>query len=105
MNVELKQIIDCSGIGSGVCTEIALNALGNSPEFNLTAKSEDDTVHGSITIVHDLPPELHLISVEIYEENLAAEPQDGGRKTSLARPAVFPTQQEIKDRLTKWVKM
>jgi len=103
MHVELTQIIDCSGIGSGECTERALTALGNSPEFNLRARSEDATVHGSITIVHDSPPEPHLISVEIYEANVSAEPEDGGRKSTLARPTIFPTERQINDRLTKWV--
>ena len=101
MQVKLTKMLDCTEIGSGECTERVLTALGNSPELNLTAKSANDTVHGSITIVHNLLPDLHLISVEVYEANLAAEPRDGGRKSTLARPEVFPTKQTIVDSITK----
>jgi hypothetical protein len=101
MIVELKKIIDCLGIGSEECTKKALTALGDNAGFNLSAKSENDTVNGSVTIVHDAPPLHHLITVEIYEVFSRPDPNPGGRKSTLARPEVFPSKQTIVNSISK----
>ena len=101
MILELKRIIDCLGIGPEECTKHALTALGDNPAFNLSAKSEADTVHGSVTIVHNLPPEAHIIRIEVYGTDLAAELETGGRKSTIARPEVFPSKQTIINSISK----
>jgi hypothetical protein len=105
MHLELKQVIDCSRITTAACSDNVVDALGQGDDFKLRADGVNDVVHGSITIAHDAPPYPHIIRVEIYETDVAPELVEHGRKSTLARPAVFPTEQVIKGRLTKWAKI
>ena len=89
------------------CSDMVLDALGHGPTFKLKADTPDDTVHGSVTIAHNLPPEPHKISVEVYEDaNLPALTMINGvtqgRRSTLQRPAIMPTAKKIRDRLNAW---
>jgi len=82
--------------------------LGHGPYFKLRADHADDTVHGAVTIAHRLPPEAHEIYIEVYEvdESPATEIIHGevfGRRSTLKRPIIMPTEADIQNRLDQMV--
>jgi hypothetical protein len=96
MRVEHQRLIDCSGIETSRCSDNCLAALGHGLAFKLRADRKDDTVHGSVTISHALPPTPHYILIEVYEED---SPPSVWHSSHFARPAVMPTVAAIKARL------
>lgn len=107
MRVNVRKVIDCSAITAQECSDLALADLGHGPTFALKADTPQDTVHGSVTISHNMPPEAHEIIVDVYEVDEAPTAQMvhghlEGRQTTIKRPDPMPTEQTIKDRLTKW---
>jgi len=104
MHVVHNKIIDCSAMPASECSDRLLTALGHGVGFKLKADTPNDIVHGSVTIAHNLPPEAHEITVEIYEVDeaptvLMVHGRMEGRESTLKRPAVIPTEQVIKDRI------
>jgi len=98
MHVVHAIILDCSAIPVIECSDAILVALEHGPAFKLKADLPTDTVHGSITVGHNLPPEAHEITVEIYESD---EAPVEGRESSLNRPGVMPTASILRARLDK----
>ena len=97
MHVTHLIVIDCSGMTSEACSDLLLLKLQHGPAFKLRTDNPTDTVHGSLTIAHNLPPEAHAIIVEVYEQDSPSVP--GGRRSTLKRPAAMPTAAEIRRRL------
>lgn len=60
-------LIDCSEKTPIACSDTVLRSLGHGPRFSLRADNPADVVNGSVSIVHNDPPDTHLISVELYE--------------------------------------
>tara|TARA_R110002051_G_scaffold121577_1_gene194715 strand:- start:24 stop:311 length:288 start_codon:yes stop_codon:yes gene_type:complete len=86
------------------CSDACLAALQHGLDFALRADAPTDTVHGTVSIVHNDPPEPHIITVDVYETDEAptATMLHGelvGRKSTLKRPDPMPTEQTIIDRL------
>ena len=98
MNVVHKILLDCSAMPAAECSDTFLAALEHGPAFKLKADLPSDTVHGSITVDHNSPPEAHEIIVEVYESDVA--PVEG-RESSLKRPAVIPTSNILRTRLER----
>ena len=104
MNVQYQKVIDCTAIELSVCSDSLLEALGHDTDFNLRADAVDDTLHGSVTILHNDPPTAHEIAVNVYDADEASTAVlvHGawvGRQSTLRRPDPMPTEQAIKDRL------
>lgn len=97
MQIEHQLRIDCSAITPEACSNAILAKLGHSLSFNLKAAVPTDTVHGAVSILHALPPDLHTIIVEVYETTQAPMKD---RPSTLARPAILPTEAEIRRKLT-----
>ena len=96
MRVNDTKMIDCSGIMSAECSDLFLAALGNGIGFRLRADNPTDTVHGAVTIVHNFPPIAHEILVEVYEQQ---EGPNARHRSTLNRPLLMPTTQDIRNRL------
>ena len=96
MHVIHNKVIDCSAMTAAECSDQMLVELQHGTDFKLRADTPDDTVHGSVSIVHNTPPEPHEIIVEIYDEDDA--PTEGHRST-LKRPGSMPTEAAIRARL------
>ena len=104
MKVVHSKSIDCTDKTSQACSDDILAALGHGADFALKADIPTDTVHGSVTILHRDPPELHDITVEIYEVDEAAPAISvhgmmEGRQSTFQRPDPMPTERTIRDRL------
>jgi len=106
MHIEHEMVMDCSEMTQEACSDICIEALtvGHGSDFKLKADTEDDIVHGFVTIVHNDPPLPHEYTVEIYEvdEPPTAKLVHGeleGRLSTFKRPETFPTEQVLKDRL------
>ena len=104
MHVIHRKVIDCSAITAAACSDLHLAALLHGPAFKLKADTPDDTVHGSVTIAHNAPPEPHEIIVEIYEKDEAptvrlVNGRLAGRESTLKRPTPMPTARTIRARL------
>ena len=97
MRVEHRMQIDCSGMTPEQCSHALLAKLGHSLSFNLKAAVPTDVVHGAVSILHALPPDLHTIIVEVYETTQAPTKD---RLSTLARPAILPTAAEIRRKLS-----
>lgn len=104
MKINISKSIDCVGKTSEACSDDVLTALGHGAAFTLKAEVPTDTVHGSVTILHCDPPELHAITVEIYEvyeapPAISAHGLIQGRQSTFRRPDPMPTERIIKSRL------
>ena len=96
MRIVHRKVIDCSGMDSSTCSDLLLAKLQHGPNFKLRPDFPVDTVHGSVTIAHNLPPDAHEITIDIYD---ADEPPTADHRSTLRRPAVMPSQAMIRDRL------
>ena len=67
MKFQHEVLIDCSAITPEACSDACLAKLGHARALKLKADAKNDTVHGGVTIIHNLPPLPHVILVEIYE--------------------------------------
>ena len=112
MRVIHTKVIDCSAMAAAACSDLCLAALGHGPNFLLRTEGTrvilaDNTVridglgpvHGAVTIAHNLPPALHEIWVDVYEQD---EGPTKERRSTLRRPVPMPTDQAIRDRLNAW---
>ena len=104
MIVTHEIMIDCNSITDEACSDLCLSALGQSTDFNLKAELPTDTLHGSVSIIHNDLPLPHVVIVEVYEEdeaptNLTSHGITTGRQSTLARPAVMPTEQDLINKL------
>lgn len=86
------------GLTDSTCSDWVLAKLGHSPTFKLKADNENDTVHGAVMIRHSVPPEQHLIRIEIYESD---DSPKQGRKSFLKKHVNPPTDDEIRDKLNR----
>ena len=95
-----RMTINCVGMGLTPvqCSDQILTKLGHGPTFKLKADNENDIVHGAIMVAHLLPPEQHIIRVEIYQQD---GPPRNGRKSFLKRHNSPPTDDEIRALLNK----
>ena len=96
MRINDTKLIDCSGITAAECSDLFLVALGHGIGFRLRADNRTDTVHGAVTIVHNLPPIAHEISVEVYEQE---EGPNARHRSTLRPPLIMPTAQDIRNKL------
>jgi len=104
MIVMHNKLINCESKSPLDCSDLILDALGHSVDFSLKTETSTDTVHGSVAILHNDPPELHQITVEVYETDEAPTATSihgmmHGRQSTLKRPDPMPTEQVIKDRI------
>ena len=104
MIVTHKVRIDCTSMTGEECSDLCLTALGHGTDFKLKASSPTDTLHGSVSIIHNDSLLPHIFSIEVYETNEAptAVTSHGitmGRQSTLARPAVMPTEQDLINKL------
>ena len=104
MIITIKQQIDCKDIEIGICSENILTALGHSETFRLKAEHPTDSVHGSVTVIHNDLPDEHIIAIELYEqtEQPTAATIHGeivGRQSTLQVCETMPTITEFKKRL------
>jgi hypothetical protein len=95
MHLEHQRIIDCSAMLASECSDKCLVALEHCSDFALRADVPTDTVHGSVTIVHNAPPIPHEFIVEVYE----ADEAPTSRQSTLKRPTVMPTEETLRTRL------
>ena len=107
MNVQYQKVIDCTAIELSACSDSLLEALGHDTDFNLRADAVDDTLHGSVTILHNDPPTAHEIAVNVYDADEAptAVLVHGvwvGRRSTLRRPDPMPSEHTITDRIDAW---
>ena len=96
MIVTHEVMIDCTSITGEACSDNCISALGHGTDFNLKASSPTDTLHGSVSIIHNDLPLPHLVIVEVYEVD---ESPTDLRQSTLARPAVMPTEQDLINKL------
>jgi len=101
MIIEHEMMIDCSGMLSSECSDEIVGLLGHSRDFSLRADTHTAIVHGSVTIAHASPPEVHQISMELYDQD---EPPNRAHRTTLKRPDPMPTEAIIKERLNRYKK-
>jgi predicted kinase len=104
MHVIHNVVLDCSAMLPTECSDACLVALQHGVAFALKANAPTDTVHGTVSIVHNDPPEAHIITVNVYDADEAPTAQmvHGevvGRQSTLKRPDPMPTEQAIKDRI------
>ena len=107
MRISHDKVIDCSAITAEACSDRCLAALGHKADFALMAETPTSTVHGSVSIVHNDPPEAHIVTVDVYDADEAPTAQMvhgqlEGRQSTLKRPDPMPTEQEIKVRIDAW---
>jgi hypothetical protein len=95
MHLEHQRIIDCSTMLASECSDMCLVALEHCSDFALRADVSTDTVHGSVTIVHNVPPIPHEFLVEVYEVDEASTE----RQSTLKRPVAMPTKETLQTRL------
>jgi len=97
-----QQVIDCSGIAAAECSDRLLDALGHCDDLKLKANHDADTVHGSVSVVHNSPPLAHEVTVAIYD---ADEDPNESHTTMLRCPEHIPGVVELKQRANrKWLK-
>lgn len=106
MHLLHKIVLDCSSIPAEECSDAIIVALEHGPDFKLRADKPDDTVHGSVTINHNSPPEAHEITVDVYETDEAPDARIvhgklEGRESYLKRPSVMPTDSILRTRLDR----
>jgi hypothetical protein len=104
MQVIHEKLIDCTSMTPAECSDACLAALQHGSDFALKANAPTDTVHGTVSIVHNDPPEAHIITVNVYDADEAPTAQMvhgtmQGRQSTLKRPDPMPTEQVIKDRI------
>ena len=104
MIVTHKVRIDCTSMTGEECSDLCLTALGHGTDFKLKASSPTDTLHGSVSIIHNDSLLPHIFSIEVYETNEAPTSVTShgitmGRQSTLARPAVMPTEQDLINKL------
>tara|TARA_B110000977_G_C10861043_1_gene409781 strand:+ start:425 stop:751 length:327 start_codon:yes stop_codon:yes gene_type:complete len=104
MIVTHEVMINCTGITGEECNDNCITSLGHGTDFNLKAELPTDTLHGSVSIIHNDLPLPHVVIVEVYEEdeaptNLTSHGITTGRQSTLARPAVMPTEQDLINKL------
>ena len=104
MNITHEVMVNCTGITIEECSDNCLATLGHGVDFNLKASTATDTLHGSVSITHNDSPLPHIFSIEVYEEDEAptAVTSHGvttGRESTLARPVVMPTEQDLINKL------
>jgi hypothetical protein len=99
-SVSHTRVIDCVGMGltPAQCSDNILAKLGHGPAFRLKADAPGDTVHGALMIRHSLPPEPHLIRIELY---LADGPPTRERRSRLAAHPNPPTDSAIRALLNR----
>jgi len=96
MLITHEVMIDSSSMNHEQISDSCLEALGHSEDFKLKASSPTDTLHGSVSIIHNDLPLPHLVIVEVYEVD---ESPTDLRQSTLARPAVMPTEQDLINKL------
>jgi len=96
MVITHEVMIDSSSMNREQISDSCLEALGHSEDFKLKASSPTDTLHGSVSIIHNDLPLPHLVIVEVYEVD---ESPTDLRQSTLARPAVMPTEQDLINKL------
>ena len=96
MHILHHKVIDCSSMTPVACSDLLLVKLLHGPTFKLRADMPTDTVHGSVTIAHNTPPNPHEIIVEIYEVD---EPPAPNHPSTLKRPAPMTSEDAIRARL------
>ena len=96
MKIIHEVMIDCTSMTGEACSDLCLAALGHGTDFNLKALASTDTLHGSVSIIHNDSPLPHIFSIEVYETD---EAPTTGRESTLKRPTVMPTEQGLKDKL------
>lgn len=101
MHVYHEEILDCSGLTADECSDRLLDALGHCDALKLKAAHDSDTVHGSVSIVHNSPPLAHAVTLVIYD---ADEGPNEYHSTFLCCPERTPSAIEIKQRAGKWLK-
>ena len=104
MIVTHEVMINCTGIAGEECNDNCITSLGHGTDFKLKALLPTDTLHGSVSIIHNDSPLPHIFSIEVYETDEAptAVTSHGittGRQSTLARPAVMPTEQDLINKL------
>ena len=104
MHITHEKVIDCSAITLVECSDLCLTALEHGPDFKLKADAPDDTLHGFVSIVHNVPPIPHEFIVEVYEVDeaptaLMVHGRMEGRESTLKRPAVMPAEATLQTRL------
>ena len=104
MVITHEVMIDSSSMTYEQISDSCLEALGHSEDFKLKASSPTDTLHGSVSIIHNDLPLPHVVIVEVYEEDeaptsLTSHGITTGRQSTLARPAVMPTEQDLINKL------
>ena len=97
-------MINCTGITGEECNDNCITALGHDTDFKLKALSPTDTLHGSVSIIHNDSPLPHIFIVEVYEADeaptsLTSHGITTGRQSTLARPAVMHTEQDLINKL------
>lgn len=93
-----EQVIDCSGMTAAACSDNLLKALGHCETLKLKATHPGDIVHGSVSIVHNLPPLTHEVTVEIYGTD--EEPNES-HATSHRCPGHIPEAAELEQRANR----
>ena len=96
MKIIHELIVDCTSITGEACSDNCLTALGHGPDFNLKCEVPTDTIHGSVSIIHNDRPLPHIFMIEVYEED---EAPTSVRESTLARTAVMPTEQDLINKL------
>jgi len=96
MKITHEVMIDCTSMTNEACSDLCLAALGHGADFNIKCTLPTDTLHGSVSIIHNDSPVPHIFSIEVYEDG---EAPNGGRESTLARPAVMPTEQDLINKL------
>ena len=92
-----RRVLDCGARTSAECSDAVLLALGHSPALRLKAAGPADTVHGAVTIDWCAPMPCEVrIQVEVYEHD---DPPTSGRRSHLTRPAVMPSEAEVRRRV------
>lgn len=104
MKITHEVMIDCTSMTGEACSDLCLAALGHGADFNLIAASRTDTLHGSVSIIHNDSPLPHIFYIEVYEADEAptavtSHGVTSGRESTLARPAVMPTEQDLINKL------
>jgi|TARA_R110000751_G_scaffold273048_1_gene373741 hypothetical protein len=104
MKTTHTKIINCSAITAEECSDNILAALGHGAAFKLKADTPDDTVHGSVCVTHHEHPTPHTIEIEVYEQDsfpstLIVRGKPEGRRSTLKRPEVMPTQTSLQEKL------
>ena len=82
--------IDCSKISYAECQQNIIKKLSGL-NLKLEAEKDTDTVHGSVTMLHEPRPQ-HIIKIELYDKD---EEPTAEHQSTLKKPSRFPSREEI----------